>query len=58
MVLGALIQHWLCYQRYPESRCISLFHSPSQKLTAPPEPVLTTEPGQPVGETPQRKLPT
>jgi len=22
---GALIQHWLCYRRYPESRCITLF---------------------------------
>jgi hypothetical protein len=25
MILGALIQHWLCYRRYPESRCIPLF---------------------------------
>jgi hypothetical protein len=27
MILGALIQHWLCYRRYPESRCITLFQA-------------------------------
>jgi hypothetical protein len=30
MVLGALIQHWLCYRRFPESRCITLFRSDEQ----------------------------
>jgi hypothetical protein len=36
MILGALIQHWLCYRRYPESRCITLFKSPEQ-VAAPHE---------------------
>ena len=33
---GAMIQHWLCYRRYPESRCIALFESPEQ-VAAPHE---------------------
>jgi hypothetical protein len=31
-----MIQHWLCYRRYPESRCITLFQSDEQ-VAAPQE---------------------
>jgi hypothetical protein len=35
ILLGALIQYWLCYRRYPESRCIVLLQSDKQ-VAAPP----------------------
>jgi hypothetical protein len=35
MIPGALIQHWLCYRRYPESRCITLFQSDEQVAALP-----------------------
>jgi hypothetical protein len=34
--LGPLIEHWLCYRRYPETRCITLFQSDQQ--ISPPAP--------------------
>jgi hypothetical protein len=29
-----MIQHWLCYRRYPESRCITLFIEPDEGTPA------------------------
>jgi len=55
MILGALIQHWLCYWRYPDSRCITLFHSPDA-ASRKSEAVTISNPATPAPEQPRAEV--